>query len=334
MAVAVKNTQDTKTRPRSRLLSASLVGAVFILGSLAAVLYGVPQLWAGGVTPWLEPALGSFVNVALRFLVQVAAGVGLYVFGLSLAGPNPPKGLRAGMVMVISAAFAVFFLTRAAGLILQNHIATGIDPTVGLTITAIVGVALVFLCYRWFTRAGTERWLVGVEEAGWFHTQPYKRTQGVRTRRLTLLGILILAGTGIYTLMLSLNSGPRDWVLALPFTDQKLTLLPDMRYTLPLLLAAVSVWFAYRVVNYPVFADFLVATEAEMNKVTWTTRKKLFQDTVVVLVMVFILTVFLFIADQFFAFALSRQSVGVLPQAKEISAEEKAAKLTPEKQEW
>jgi preprotein translocase SecE subunit len=334
MAVAVKNAQDTKARSQNRLLTASLVGAVYILGSVAAVLYGVPQLWAGGVTPWLEPALGSFINVALRLIVQVAAGVGLYVFGLSLAGANPPKGLRAGMFMVISAAFTVFFLTRAAGLVLQNHIWTDVDPTVGLVVTAIVAVVLVFLIYRWFTGAGFGRWLVGCEEAGWFDTRPYKRTQGVRTRRLTMLGILILAATGIWTLMPTLNTGPRDWVLRLPFTDQTITLLPDLRYTLPLLLGAVSVWFAYRAVNYPVFADFLVATEAEMNKVTWTTRKKLFQDTVVVLVMVFILTVFLFVADQFFAFALSRQSVGVLPQAKQISAEEKAAKLTPEKQDW
>src|SRR2546430_6963945 len=37
--------------------------------------------------------------------------------------------------------------------------------------------------------------------------------------------------------------------------------------TLPLLLAAASLWLAYRVVNYPTFADFLIATEAEMNKV-------------------------------------------------------------------
>ena len=33
--------------------------------------------------------------------------------------------------------------------------------------------------------------------------------------------------------------------------------------------------------------DFLIATEAEMNKVSWTTRKRLVKDTIVVLVTVF-----------------------------------------------
>jgi len=56
---------------------------------------------------------------------------------------------------------------------------------------------------------------------------------------------------------------------------QPLTLLPALRYTLPLLLLAASIWLAWRVVNFPPFADFLIATEAELNKVSWTTRPRL-----------------------------------------------------------
>src|SRR5438309_7458620 len=86
--------------------------------------------------------------------------------------------------------------------------------------------------------------------------------------------------------------------LAGGITDYKrVSLLPHVRFTLPILLAAFSLWFAYRLVNYPPFADFLIATEAELNKVSWTTRKRLIQDTTVVLVTVLLLTVFLFVVD-------------------------------------
>jgi preprotein translocase SecE subunit len=89
-----------------------------------------------------------------------------------------------------------------------------------------------------------------------------------------------------------------------------LKLLADVRFTVPLLLAVGALWFSYRVVNYPTFADFLIATEAELNKVSWTSRKHLFRDTMVVLVTVVLMTVFLFVVDIAWGFLLSR--VGVL----------------------
>ena len=41
------------------------------------------------------------------------------------------------------------------------------------------------------------------------------------------------------------------------------------------LLAVVGLWAAYRVVNLPAFADFLIAVEAEMNKVSWPRERAL-----------------------------------------------------------
>ena len=52
---------------------------------------------------------------------------------------------------------------------------------------------------------------------------------------------------------------------------------------MPILLIGGTIWLGWRLVNYPPFADFLIATEAEMNKVSWTTRKRLVQDTIIVL---------------------------------------------------
>ena len=69
---------------------------------------------------------------------------------------------------------------------------------------------------------------------------------------------------------------------------------------------------AWRIVNCPAFADFLIATEAELNKVSWTTRKRLIQDTIVVLMTVFLLTVFLFVVDVAWGKVLSNWPIGVL----------------------
>src|SRR6202021_1088653 len=66
-----------------------------------------------------------------------------------------------------------------------------------------------------------------------------------------------------------------------PTTFAMIRLVPAVQFSVPLLLLAMSIWFAWRVVNLPPFADFLIATEAELNKVSWTTRKKLYQDTIV-----------------------------------------------------
>jgi preprotein translocase subunit SecE len=55
----------------------------------------------------------------------------------------------------------------------------------------------------------------------------------------------------------------------------------------PLALFAVGAWVAYRLVNYPPFADFLIHVEAEMIKVSWPTRTELFRSSVVVMVTIF-----------------------------------------------
>ena len=79
--------------------------------------------------------------------------------------------------------------------------------------------------------------------------------------------------------------------------------------------------------NVPTFADFLIATEAEMNKVSWTTRKRLMQDTIVVLVTVFLFTMFLFVVDIIWIKVLSAPYIQVLlidPKAREKAQQETA----------
>jgi preprotein translocase SecE subunit len=89
-------------------------------------------------------------------------------------------------------------------------------------------------------------------------------------------------------------------------------ILYKVHLTLPIILAVLLIWLSWRVVNLPTFGDFLIATEAEMNKVSWTSGKRLRQDTVVVLVTVIILSMFLFVIDLIWITVLSWNWVGVL----------------------
>ena len=138
-------------------------------------------------------------------------------------------------------------------------------------------------------------------------------------RRSTVLGILALGVSGIITLVLhssfgSARTGGSDWYWYVPFTSRQLyvPLLFHVNVLGPLLLGALLFWFAWRLVNWPPFADFLIATEAEMNKVSWSTWPRLRQDTIVVLVTTFLLTVFLFGIDLVWFKLLSNPWINVL----------------------
>ena len=58
-------------------------------------------------------------------------------------------------------------------------------------------------------------------------------------------------------------------------------------------------WAIFRAVNYPRFADFLISVEAEMDKVSWSSRQELYRATVVVVVTMFCLGAVLFLFDVF-----------------------------------
>jgi preprotein translocase SecE subunit len=193
-------------------------------------------------------------------------------------------------------------------------------------------VALGMLSWGWMllTRPIAPAKLEAFEEQGWFSADRYKASQGLRVRRATMLGVLLLGASGIYALYnhVLFGTAVKDWALRIPFTDLWIPLLPDVRLTLPLLLAAASFWLAFRIINLPVFADFLIATEAEINKVSWPTRKSVVQDTIVVLVTVLLLTVFLFGVDVAWGWILSRPVVGIL----QVNPQQQAAQQQADQQ--
>jgi preprotein translocase SecE subunit len=99
----------------------------------------------------------------------------------------------------------------------------------------------------------------------------------------------------------------------MPFEMEPVTVLPNASMNVLILIGLLTVWVAFRAVNIPTFAEFLIATEAEMNKVSWTPKKRLGQDTVVVLTTTLMLAMFLLVVDLFWGWLLSRQQIGVLP---------------------
>lgn len=61
-------------------------------------------------------------------------------------------------------------------------------------------------------------------------------------------------------------------------------------------------FLAWRLMNKPSHVDFLIATDSEMKKVNWTTRKELIGSTKVVIVFVILISAFLFLLDVLFGY--------------------------------
>lgn len=317
MAVAVKNAaKSSQARSSNAVALGSFLGAVYVLASLALLFYALPRIWTATITPFFlaEGQTVSAVDRALLAVALIGLFVGLAVLGKKLAGDSQPVGVRAGVFAWVLGFLAVVLLVRLIGGALEQS--GRIEPQVGLIIVGVLAAVLLGgLGYLFFLPA-TVRNFVAFEEQGWFSGTSYKRTQGMRVRRATILGFLIIAGCGVYSL-LNRNTlgtaGIGHLEVAIPFSGgYAIRLLPDVAFTLPLLLIAGTLWIGWRLVNYPPFADFLIATEAEMNKVSWTTRKRLVQDTLIVLTTMLLLTVFLFVVDVVWFKVLSNPWVPIL----------------------
>ena len=109
----------------------------------------------------------------------------------------------------------------------------------------------------------------------------YKRNQGRVVRQATGIAIGLVAFIGCYVLSQGRLSEFGDAV----------------RYGVPAALLAVGCWVAFRVVNYPRFADFLIAVEAEMAKVSWPTWPEVVRASLVVIGIMLLLAASLAIFD-------------------------------------
>ena len=334
MAVAVKNEKKlAQDRSENALAVSSLFGAVYVVASLALLFYALPRVWSLYVTPALVGAgyKGvSPIDRALLALFLVASAAALAFLGRMLAGATQPSGMRAGIFSGVMGFLGVVLVVRVIGGMLENS--GRIPDQTGLIIEGVLAAALLGgLGYLFFLPKAAQN-LIAFEDQGWFSAHSYKRTQGMLVRKCTIGGFLIIAGCGVYAFLNRTTlgtGGSHHLVVMIPFSGgYGIRLLPDAAYTFPILLIAGSLWLGWRLVNYPAFADFLIATEAEMNKVSWTTRKRLVQDTLIVLTTMLLLTVFLFVIDIVWFKILSNPWVPI------IQTEQSTTKQDAQQQEW
>ena len=110
----------------------------------------------------------------------------------------------------------------------------------------------------------------------------YKPNQGRVVRQLTFVAIAVLACLAVFEL-------------------QRMRLFSEMfsgsRFVFILVFGVIGFWFAYRVVNFTKFADFMIAVEAEMNKVSWPTKHQLWRASCVVIFVIFAMALLLWVFD-------------------------------------
>ncbi|HEC02134.1 MAG TPA: preprotein translocase subunit SecE [Phycisphaerales bacterium] len=116
----------------------------------------------------------------------------------------------------------------------------------------------------------------------------YKRGQGKYTRLCSAFAVAIIAGLGCMTLFRKLEAA--SWGLSNRATLWLATMVPAGLF---LLLAFLIFWL----VNKPSIADFMIAAEGEMKKVSWSSRQEITVSTIIVIVVVVIMATLLGTTD-------------------------------------
>lgn len=121
----------------------------------------------------------------------------------------------------------------------------------------------------------------------------FKKNQGRLSRLWTWIVLAAVSVWGAWTLQARLLVESGDVV----------------RLGVPTIVALAGAWAAFRLVNFPRFADFLIDVEGEMAKVSWPAWPELWRATVVVLVTMFLFSVVLFGYDMLWQFLLQWSSI-------------------------
>jgi len=131
----------------------------------------------------------------------------------------------------------------------------------------------------------------------------YKRHQGRIARQATFLALVATLALGLWRLSQTLAvwfGGTVSLSGTASLSGQDATTDFGMvRFLLPLVLMAIGTWLIYRLVNVPRFADFLIAVETEMTKVSWPTAGEVARSSAVIIFLIFALSAILFLYDLF-----------------------------------
>ena len=110
----------------------------------------------------------------------------------------------------------------------------------------------------------------------------YKRGQGKYTRLCSAFGVAIVAGLGCLQLYKKLQAAEIGlWVETM----------------VPAGLFVVFVLLIFWLVNKSSIADFMIAAEGEMKKVSWSSRKEIAVSTFIVIVVVIVVAAVLGVTD-------------------------------------
>ena len=120
----------------------------------------------------------------------------------------------------------------------------------------------------------------GIDSVSMFEI--YKRGQGRHVRIITFVTAMVIVVAGAVVLSDKLEV----W-----------TGMPMVQFGVPSLLVVLIGLLVFRWVNRQKSADFLIATEGEMKKVSWSSRKEIVGSTKVVIVTAFIMAALLFGVD-------------------------------------
>ena len=132
--------------------------------------------------------------------------------------------------------------------------------------------------------------------AGMFTASRYKRNQGKVARQATFFALLAAVAVGAWTMSSGATQEFGEWFVP-PALRNSISPEVVAKYVLPMIVLGIGAWAAFRVVNIPRFAEFLISVENEMGKVSWPSRGELFRASLVVLVVIFLLTTILFTYD-------------------------------------
>jgi preprotein translocase subunit SecE len=113
----------------------------------------------------------------------------------------------------------------------------------------------------------------------------YKSGQGYNTRMWSGVGAFTILAAGCWVLYGQLALVDNLWIQAL----------------VPVALCSVGGFGLYWLLNMPKVADFMIASEGEVKKVSWSSRAELMASTTVVLVVVIVLSVLIMFTDYIFA---------------------------------
>jgi len=126
----------------------------------------------------------------------------------------------------------------------------------------------------------------------------YKPGQGYWTRMCTAGGVVLLIALLARFIYISINTRTKlDWQV---INGVEKPVFPTIKLIITAIFCAVSAGVCWYYLNKPKGVDFFIATESEMKKVNWTSRKEIIGSTKVVIGFMFLIAALLFVYDQYF----------------------------------